>query len=1468
MKKIITFLLVLFSLFVLVGCGENNTIKPNNNNNNTNEEVVAKLDSSKQGTYYGDDVTVVISESKVAITDPSGKTLEYTIYVEGDKYYILEEGKKVYCTFGDNSVTNSHGTFTKKGGNSGGDTVAKLDSSKQGTYYGDDVTVVIYESKVTITDPSGKTLEYTIYVEGNKYYILEGGEKVYCTFGDNTVTNAHGTFTKRSGGTGEKTPANISSADQGDYYAGPVKITVYASKVVVYEGERSFEYNLYVDGDGKIYFIDEGFTIYCTIGNGKVENSYGTFTRDGGMTTVSASEAAIKFAGFLSLNTADFRIPGGSSVQDSMIQGEDADTYVVTVVNPTEDFSTYYEYFTNLFISLGYSGTDSAFAKIDSEIKGVAIDYDEKTSTLSLVASIIKDSGFEEMDASEFIRICKEKFNIELNFPESITKIQNYYYSEDYGLGSLYGSFKLDDVQMATEVTFNDLAGRLDAKLAPIGFVKGEAEIKKYANAMELKVKWEDANYNFVLLELVVEDNDYSFGIDVFSDVVGGETGDEWPASDISSFYSNQVTIPAFTGEFESVFVNKEAANASLTVTLTDVIEKDFNLYLQALIAAGFDETEVNGYTKYLENGYVVLIYAVLSQNVATYTFKLKEQVSTPWPSDKIKQHFGEEAARIIPAPNDGGKASYSATYANNMLVIKVDSNLQTDLMQNYITQLRNSSFVDGGMNSFEYTFSNNNVIEISVFSTSTAQNSFTISIELKEYVGMEYNLPENFVAKINDNGFTLIKIGESYVYRYDYGNISTKLEVFLYDSNKKQWLHAEGQIIKQAGASGITWQNYGTTAEPVYFQYVNRPQVDDFLSGTNGLAYMYYEDYLEAGTNVTKDSSKNAVIAGANCEYVTFSTSMGSYYTTTTELWIEPTTKMIYKVEYTLQMSGQTQKSTPFEIKSIDLTKTTLKDAGIGNCMLPTFDKTTATDADHTYGENIEEPATCGKDGVIYKVCSSCGEKKVISTTPATGEHHAETYDGKPIWYSDGEGHHSLKCTICHEFYDTEDCQYSDWANDTAATCTHEGQRHRTCSICRDTIYEKTPVDPNAHTYIGYYATNVVVVMPTKEAAGSITWSCREECGHTETLTLPKLEEANSILGVYNDYVTNKNYKLYGLNLAKMIEDMNKFLPDSEEMSVEDPSYITRLLFDSQEAFVYNYDYNNPLYGFLGDEIEDELASVPNKYRGDLFDDDNNKLVLGENTLTLTIEDETHSGTLYVRDNEIYFNEELDGYTYKVTVTLNEDGTVTLDYYGTFAKRVIAIIDEEALGEYFGEDEDENEIKLEVLATTIKVTTLDGTNEYVIYIKDEDYYIVTSDNEIGHIYFDGDFVSVDFYTWEVTFERKNEENGEDEGEDDNEEFPWDAVGEFLGTEEFFGLTYDGATYSFEVVEDEVTYISVRLDLPEEVDKAEVLAEFIESCEGYSEETGYYDLENGYGLSMAVHEEDNAIMLMYYSLGL
>ena len=111
LKRLFIIVLVAMAGLILTGCKEDD--KPEGNEPQANQ--VAHLDANLQGTYYGEDVEVVISESKVKITDPSGKELEYTIYVDEDgKYYILEEERKVYCTFGEDSVTNEKGTFTKE----------------------------------------------------------------------------------------------------------------------------------------------------------------------------------------------------------------------------------------------------------------------------------------------------------------------------------------------------------------------------------------------------------------------------------------------------------------------------------------------------------------------------------------------------------------------------------------------------------------------------------------------------------------------------------------------------------------------------------------------------------------------------------------------------------------------------------------------------------------------------------------------------------------------------------------------------------------------------------------------------------------------------------------------------------------------------------------------------------------------------------------------------------------------------------------------------------------------------------------------------------------------------------------------------------------------------------------------------------------------------------------------------------
>lgn len=188
----VSFFLFIFS-FALVACdfaGGGNKTEGGN---------VAKIEEAKQGYYFGDDVVVEVLVSSVKVTDPSGKTLEYTLYDDG-KIYFLEEDKKVYCTFGENSITNDKGTFVRDKEKEKGYVLvgAKIDSSKQGLYYAEDVIIEIKESSVKVTDPTGKTLEYPLYDDG-KIYFMDKGKKYYCTFGDDYVENSKGKFYRTKG---------------------------------------------------------------------------------------------------------------------------------------------------------------------------------------------------------------------------------------------------------------------------------------------------------------------------------------------------------------------------------------------------------------------------------------------------------------------------------------------------------------------------------------------------------------------------------------------------------------------------------------------------------------------------------------------------------------------------------------------------------------------------------------------------------------------------------------------------------------------------------------------------------------------------------------------------------------------------------------------------------------------------------------------------------------------------------------------------------------------------------------------------------------------------------------------------------------------------------------------------------------------------------------------------------------------
>ena len=1431
------------------------------------------------------------------------------------------------------------------GGNGGsgsqnGPTVAKLDANKQGTYYGDDVVVVVSESKVSVTDPTGKTLEYVLYVEGDKYYIEEEGRKVYCTFGDGTVTNEKGTFTKNSGGngggqTGNDTPANIDASLRGEYWAGPLKIVVEASRVTVTQPNgQSMSYNLYQE-NGRIYFYDEGQKIYCTFGDGTVTNIYGTFTRDGGgMTSVSASEAAGKYAQFLGM-TVGFRIPDGTAVSDSTDTQTDSVTYAVMVVNPNESYEEYLRYFNSVFEGLGYSQANGVWLKSEgSDTLGASIAFDTKTNSLAVVATKIKDTGpvSTDMEAKDFVALFKAKTGVELRLPSTISTFSDVSYYDDAGL--INGYFKLDGVAEAGELQFDELAGILDGSIAPKGYEKGVPSTQKYADTQVYSVQWTKANdYTFITLELTVGATGYKFMIGALYDLDNQQGTAEWPKEQIAQIFENKVTIPDFAGSFDSArsVSSTDEGGMILEVSLTNVSEADFNTYIQSLKRAGFDTQDVNWYVDYLENNYIAHVTAAWANGGAFFTFKLRVREINPWPTSLIQEKLGDSAANVLPKPDSDDNYSYSSQWAYGSLHISVDAGTQTDIIGAYEAKLLKAGFVRKS-NAFVYTFENNDVLEVIMYNSTGYTNKFQLDISYEEYVGLEYNLPENFSASIL--GFQLVKIGESYVYLYTYQG-TTMVETYLYDAQLKQWMYASGQALKQyvPGYDHVIWMNLGTEDAPAYYQYVDRPQVDDFLRGNKGLAYSFYEDMLDA-SNATKDPSKDETIAGVSCEYVTFGTKQAVAgtvaYTATYELWIEPSTKMIYRVKTSLNYAGTTQNTTPFEINSIDKTVTSFKQAGISGCILPTYNKETATDDDHLFGEVITVNATCGKDGEKYQVCSACGEKKVIETTKATGQHNPYLdNNGQPVWTGDYEGHHSHYCQDCQKYYDEQDCQYSEWEIDYPATCKNTGTKHRKCSICGDTQRETIPSDPDAHLYLNAYNQgDVTIVLPTKEAAGSITFKCKENCGATEVITLPVLNETNYRVIVFKDYDDNfeeKNYQLYVLDVTGLMKEMTSKLHPTKELTAYN---VTDLFSYGQISW---QDFENVVCGFKGDEVADQVASVPKNMQGEYYNDENVKAILGEsivtvydtpytlyldndkiyfkmngnkyyctinNNGTISVDDmgtfakltpasipENVCGEYYNEDNmkavlgsdyvEVY-GEEMAKYNLftnndgiffildseRVFCTLNDDGSIDVDGMGTFAKRVKAKLAAKLQGEYYDEDSD---IRVFVAESTVKVQTPEGVSTYDLYERDEVIFFVDDYDEIIECEFDADEGTIyNAYGFFTKVGQGGEDEGEEGGEEDNTVFPLDEVQEILGFNVVY-VTYTDATYSYEEFEeDEASGVMVYVTLPEETDPEAAYASMISYLEEYDETLGYVDPQGNYQLY--VYVEGDGVVLAYIAL--
>ena len=111
----------------------------------------------------------------------------------------------------------------------------------------------------------------------------------------------------------------------------------------------------------------------------------------------------------------------------------------------------------------------------------------------------------------------------------------------------------------------------------------------------------------------------------------------------------------------------------------------------------------------------------------------------------------------------------------------------------------------------------------------------------------------------------------------------------------------------------------------------------------------------------------------------------------------------------------------------------------------------------EHTWGEwKITQAATCTTGGTKEHKCTECG---YAETETITALGHSYEYS-----YTDSDyTNHTKKCSRCNNEV-TENHSWGEWTT-TAATCTSDGIKERTCSACSMSQTEKDG-DAKGHTF------------------------------------------------------------------------------------------------------------------------------------------------------------------------------------------------------------------------------------------------------------------------------------------------------------------------------------------------------------------------------------------------------------------
>lgn len=167
-------------------------------------------------------------------------------------------------------------------------------------------------------------------------------------------------------------------------------------------------------------------------------------------------------------------------------------------------------------------------------------------------------------------------------------------------------------------------------------------------------------------------------------------------------------------------------------------------------------------------------------------------------------------------------------------------------------------------------------------------------------------------------------------------------------------------------------------------------------------------------------------------------------------------------------------------------------------------LDIETIAKTDHKWILESTTPATCGIGEIQHYKCSVCGKTKDVTLDNPLGEHSWDNGKVTKEATCTEDGEKTYTCTVCNttktEVIPATGHQHKEVRNAKKATCTEDGYTGDTyCTDCNTKLESGTVINKLGHTWDN----GVITKEATETEEGVKTYTCKT-CGETKTESIP----------------------------------------------------------------------------------------------------------------------------------------------------------------------------------------------------------------------------------------------------------------------------------------------------------------------------------------------------------------------------